>query len=312
MSHEAKQDPLFNAVKQLVITTRTTSVEWVCLEFEIGCDRAASMLDAMEGDVITPLDAQGMRRVRENYEDGPFIAMGSEEIRYIWYPFFGESHREIPANEYDVVKDIENFSAATRSELPESKKIVALDFAFLVWLRGWLSEKEMKIANFYVPTRCGWQRADSAIFGSGWAVPNKKQIGAKREACTEYAEELASVPENILLSREEWPCAHGREESWIRFLKETGVRVPDSFSTDRTSLAGDEMHDDAKQDPLFEAVKQMVIETRTPSIALTQRTFLIGYSRAASMLDALEGDVVTPLNERGLRRMLTGETNEYL
>lgn len=38
------------------------------------------------------------------------------------------------------------------------------------------------------------------------------------------------------------------------------------------------MHDDAKHDPLFEAVKQMVIKTRTPpSIALTQRTFLIGY-----------------------------------
>ncbi len=72
------------------------------------------------------------------------------------------------------------------------------------------------------------------------------------------------------------------------------------------------MHDDAKQDPLFEAVKQMVIETRTPSISLAQRTFRINYSRAASMMKALEGDVVTPLNECGLRKMLTGKTNEYL
>lgn len=72
------------------------------------------------------------------------------------------------------------------------------------------------------------------------------------------------------------------------------------------------MSHEAKQDPLFDAVKQMVIETRTPSISLVQRTFLIGYSRAAKMLEALEGDVVTPLNEDGLRRMLTGETNEYL
>lgn len=69
---------------------------------------------------------------------------------------------------------------------------------------------------------------------------------------------------------------------------------------------------DAKQDPLFEAVKNLVIETRTPSIALAQRTFRIGYSRAASLLEALEGDVVTSMNEQGLRRMLTGETNEYL
>ena len=72
------------------------------------------------------------------------------------------------------------------------------------------------------------------------------------------------------------------------------------------------MSHEAKQDPLFEEVKKMVIETRRPSISLVQRTFLIGYSRAAKMLEALEGDVVTPLNEDGLRRMLTGETNEYL
>lgn len=69
---------------------------------------------------------------------------------------------------------------------------------------------------------------------------------------------------------------------------------------------------DAKQDPLFEAVKQLVIETRTPSIALVQRTFIINYSRAASMLEAMEGEVVTPKDEKGMRRMLTGETNEYL
>lgn len=72
------------------------------------------------------------------------------------------------------------------------------------------------------------------------------------------------------------------------------------------------MSHEAKQDPLFDAVKQMVIETRTPSISLVQRTFRINYSRAASMMKALEGDIVTPLNEDGLRRMLTGETNEYL
>lgn len=72
------------------------------------------------------------------------------------------------------------------------------------------------------------------------------------------------------------------------------------------------MKNDAEQDPLFDAVKQLVIETRTPSIALVQRTFIINYSRAASMLEAMEGEVVTPKDEKGMRRMLTGETNEYL
>jgi DNA segregation ATPase FtsK/SpoIIIE-like protein len=72
------------------------------------------------------------------------------------------------------------------------------------------------------------------------------------------------------------------------------------------------MSHEANQDPLFEEVKQMVIETRMPYVALIQRTFRINHTRAASMMKALEGDVVTPLNEDGFRRMLTGETNEYL
>ena len=55
----------------------------------------------------------------------------------------------------------------------------------------------------------------------------------------------------------------------------------------------------------------MVLETRTPSIALAQRTFRINYSRAASLLEAMEGDVVTPKDKHGMRRMLTGETIEY-
>jgi len=71
------------------------------------------------------------------------------------------------------------------------------------------------------------------------------------------------------------------------------------------------MHLKAKQDPLFEAVKQMVIETRTPSISLAQRTFRINYSRAAGLLKAMEGDVVTMMDDRGMRKMLTEETNDY-
>jgi DNA segregation ATPase FtsK/SpoIIIE-like protein len=56
----------------------------------------------------------------------------------------------------------------------------------------------------------------------------------------------------------------------------------------------------------------MVIETCIPSIALHQRTFRINYSRAASLLEAMEGDIITTKDERGMRRMLTEKTNEYL
>jgi S-DNA-T family DNA segregation ATPase FtsK/SpoIIIE len=72
------------------------------------------------------------------------------------------------------------------------------------------------------------------------------------------------------------------------------------------------MSHEVKQYPLFEEVKKMVVETRTPSISLAQRTFRIGYSRAAKMLEALEGDVVTVIDERGCRKMLAGDTIEYL
>ncbi len=72
------------------------------------------------------------------------------------------------------------------------------------------------------------------------------------------------------------------------------------------------MTNDPKTDPLFESVKQLVIETRTPSIALVQRTFRINYSRAVRIMEALEGEVVTPQDEQGMRRMLVGETVRYL
>lgn len=64
------------------------------------------------------------------------------------------------------------------------------------------------------------------------------------------------------------------------------------------------MTNDAKRDPLFEAVKQFVIETRTPSVSFIQRAYRINYSRAASMLEAMEGEIVTPKDEQGMRRMI--------
>jgi DNA segregation ATPase FtsK/SpoIIIE-like protein len=83
-------------------------------------------------------------------------------------------------------------------------------------------------------------------------------------------------------------------------------------SDDNITLIAIKVAHDAEIDPLFAAAKQMVIETRTPSVALVQRTFLINYTRASSFLDAMEGDIVSFKDERGARRMLTGETVDYL
>lgn len=64
----------------------------------------------------------------------------------------------------------------------------------------------------------------------------------------------------------------------------------------------------AKQDPLFETVKQLVIETKNPSVSHAQRRFKLGYSRANGLLEAMEGEIVTAKDASGWRSMLTGET----
>ena len=67
---------------------------------------------------------------------------------------------------------------------------------------------------------------------------------------------------------------------------------------------------EAKQDPLFEAVRRLILQSGTPSVAYVQIEFSMGYRRANSLLEALEGDVVTTKDEQGMRKMLKGETKE--
>lgn len=57
------------------------------------------------------------------------------------------------------------------------------------------------------------------------------------------------------------------------------------------------MENDATQDPLFEAVRLLVLETSRPSIALVQRTFRIGYGRAKSMIEAMNCELPTHDNQ---------------
>ena len=69
------------------------------------------------------------------------------------------------------------------------------------------------------------------------------------------------------------------------------------------------MNHPAKQDPLYEKVKKMVIETKNPSVAHAQRRFKLGYKHAHGLIEAMEHEVVTVKDETGWRSMQTGQTN---
>lgn len=57
-------------------------------------------------------------------------------------------------------------------------------------------------------------------------------------------------------------------------------------------------------DPLLPRARRLVLCHRLPSVALLQRHLLIGYRRALGLMQALEGDIVTPPDQDGLRRLL--------
>ena len=64
----------------------------------------------------------------------------------------------------------------------------------------------------------------------------------------------------------------------------------------------------AKLDPLYETAKQLILDTKNPTISLVQRHMLIGYNRAVDLIQAMEGEVVTPQDQSGRWKMLVGET----
>lgn len=64
----------------------------------------------------------------------------------------------------------------------------------------------------------------------------------------------------------------------------------------------------AKLDPLYESAKQLILDTKNPTISLVQRRMLIGYNRAVNLIQAMEGEIVTPRDQSGRWKMLVGET----
>ncbi|CAM0116999.1 DNA translocase FtsK 4TM domain-containing protein [Rhabdochlamydiaceae symbiont of Dictyostelium giganteum] len=76
-----------------------------------------------------------------------------------------------------------------------------------------------------------------------------------------------------------------------------------SFDTMSSHLGGDDM-DDEPQDELYEEAKQIVIHTQKASTTYLQRKFKIGYSRAASLIDALELHGVVSTQEGNKERQV--------
>jgi PPM family protein phosphatase len=64
----------------------------------------------------------------------------------------------------------------------------------------------------------------------------------------------------------------------------------------------------AKLDSLYDTAKQLILETKNPTISFLQRHLLIGYNRAVNLIQSMEGDIVTPRDQSGCWKMLVGET----
>lgn len=127
--------------------------------------------------------------------------------------------------DYETEGVIRTLSGVTQGEVVDRTKEQALEWAFRLWSSGRsLAEKDTRAVSFHVPTHGGWLSAESAMFGSGWAVPNGKRLDAMLKACAAYSDEIAAVRGNFLPRFEEWPIKYGNEEDWTRFLQAAGVR----------------------------------------------------------------------------------------
>ncbi|MCF8210411.1 MAG: hypothetical protein K9K38_13585, partial [Rhodoferax sp.] len=59
-----------------------------------------------------------------------------------------------------------------------------------------------------------------------------------------------------------------------------------------------------ESDPLLPQTRAMLLERQNPSVGLLQRHFKIGYRKASAIMQSLEGDIVTPPDAQGWRRMM--------
>jgi hypothetical protein len=62
-------------------------------------------------------------------------------------------------------------------------------------------------------------------------------------------------------------------------------------------------------DPLYGLARRLVLRERQASIALVQRHLRIGYAHASRLLDAMEGDILSPKDGKGMRTLIADAAN---
>jgi hypothetical protein len=128
------------------------------------------------------------------------------------------------AREYDTRDVLRTLASVTRSSGAERSREQALEWAFRLWNSGRsLSDKETRAANFCVPTSGGWIDAETAMFGSGWDVPNGRNLHSLLRATEEQSEDMKTCMSRLLVAHSVWPVRHGSQSDWITFLLAAGV-----------------------------------------------------------------------------------------
>jgi hypothetical protein len=129
------------------------------------------------------------------------------------------------AREYDTREVLRSLATTMRSEVADSTKQTALEWAFRLWSSGRsLSDKETRSLRLSLPTRGGWKSSEEAMFGSGWSTPNGKLLERFLGQASAISQELAEAKNCLLPPYQEWSTTFGNEEDWRRFLYAAGAR----------------------------------------------------------------------------------------